>query len=144
MLKAQLWTAARYLGKIFLAGLCEQHKQYPRVYIWYDHIGQTTTTCCKMENNIETNCMYYVQSVLLVVHRFCIFWCIHQMYSATFAQSSSKYCRPYYLFRSLFPISCFLVLCPCLCTDYAIVQFSHHVFLSCNWPRYRALKPNAV
>ena len=50
---------------------------------------------------------------LPVVHRFCIFWCSHQMYSATIAQSSSKYSRPYYLFRSLFPISCVLMISLC-------------------------------
>ena len=136
------------MGEISLVGLCQQHKQYPRAYIWYDHIRQTTATCCNMESNTKPNCMYYVQSFLSVVHRFCIFWFIHQMYSATIAQSSSKYCRPHYMFRSLFSISCFLVkavlLRPWLCTDYVIVQFSHHVVLSCISPKYRALNPNAV
>ena len=59
---------------------------------------------------------------LPVVHRFCIFWCIHQIYSATIAQSSSKYCRPYYLLRSVFPISCFLVSMWCSSHAYALTM----------------------
>ena len=43
------------LGKIFLAGLCQQHKQYPRLYILYDHIRQTTAICRDMERNIMTD-----------------------------------------------------------------------------------------
>ena len=101
-----LWTSARYLGKIFLVGLCQQHKQYPRVYIWYDQIRQITATWRVILG--LTACIIF-QSVSPVVHRFCFFWCIHQMYSATIAQSSSKYCGRGSLFRSLFPVSCFLV-----------------------------------
>ena len=45
-------TAARFLGKIFLAGLCQQHKNYPRVYIWHNHIRQATAATC---HNIGSN-----------------------------------------------------------------------------------------
>ena len=52
-----------WVRTIFLAGLCQLHKQYPRVYIWYDYIRQTTATCRNMGSNNRTKCMYYVQSV---------------------------------------------------------------------------------
>ena len=65
LLQAQRWTAARYLGTIFLAGLCQQHKHYPRVYIWYNHTRQTTATCRNMESNIKINYMYCIQSAVM-------------------------------------------------------------------------------
>ena len=59
---------------------------------------------------------------LPIAHRFCIFWYIHQMCSAAIAQSSSKYCMPYYLFRSLFSILCFLVGLCCSAHAYALTK----------------------
>ena len=129
MFEAQLGTADRYLSKIFPAGLFQWHKQDPRLYVWYDHIRQTTATCRNMESNIQTlNCM--PGQFLPVVHMFCIFWCIHQMYSATIAQSSSKYCRPYYLLRSLFLISCFLVSLCCSAHAYALTMRLYNLVIT--------------
>ena len=94
---------------------------------------QTTATSRNMESNIRTSCLYYVQPV---VHRFSIFWCIHHMYSATIAQALLLV---YKLVSNSMLFDKSMLLCPCLCTDYAIVQFSHHVVLSCIWPTYKLL-----
>ena len=67
---------------------------------------------------------------LHVVHRFCIFWCIHKMYSATIAQSSPKYGRPYYLFGSLFLISCFLVSLGCSAHAYALTMRLYNLVIT--------------
>ena len=65
---------------------------------------QTTAT---QHNKLTVCIMSSVFQFLPVVNRFCIFWCIHQMISVAIAQSSSKYCRLFYMLGSLFPISCF-------------------------------------
>ena len=103
------------------------------MYSWYEHIRQTTTTCRNIESNrgLLRLTVYIMSSEFLpVVHRFCISGGIHEMCSVATAQSSSKFCRCYYLFSS----SCFLVsLC---CSAHAIVRFSHRVVISCIWPKY--------
>ena len=76
-----------------------------------------------------TACIMFSQFIL-VAHRFCIFWCIHHMYSATIAQSSSKYCRHYYLFRSLFPIECFLVSLYCSAHAYALTMRLYNLVIT--------------
>ena len=110
-----------------LAGQCQQHKQYPRVYSWYGHIRQTTATWRVLLG--LTACIMSSQ-FLHVVHRFCIFWCIHQMYSATIAQSSPKYGRPYYLFGSLFLIPCFLVSLGCSAHAYALTMRLYNLVIT--------------
>ena len=67
---------------------------------------------------------------LPVVHRFFIFWCIHQMYCTTITQSLSKYSRPYYLFRSLFPIACFLVSLCCSAHAYALTMRLYNLVIT--------------
>ena len=72
-----------------------------------------------------TACTGIMSSQFLpVVHRFSMFWCIHQMYSVSIAQPA--HCRPYYLFRSLFPIACILVsLC---CSAHALYALTMRLY----------------
>ena len=67
------------------------------------------------------------------------------MYSAAIAQYSSEYCRSYYLFRSLFPISCFLVSMCCFAHSYALTMRSYNLVIMFSvifGPKYRTLNPN--
>ena len=78
MLQAQLRTAARYLGKIFLAGLCEQHKSTPGCIFGMIILGKPQQHVATWRVLLGLTACIMSSQFLPVVYRFCTFWCIHQ------------------------------------------------------------------